>query len=69
MLILFLLSQTSPVTLKIQEQVFSGCAVPPDSEETELGSSNQEACPSAAKNMGVAMFTFGSASLQYFQWC
>ena len=25
-----------------QEQVFSGCTVPPDSEETELGSSNQE---------------------------
>ena len=27
--------------------MFSGCTVPPDSKETELGSSNQEASPSA----------------------
>ena len=30
--------------------MFSGCTVPPDSKETELGSSSQEASPSASKN-------------------
>ena len=29
-----------PVTLKIQEYMFSGCTMPPDSKETKLGSSN-----------------------------
>ena len=36
----FWLSQTLPVTLKIQEWVFSGCTVPPNSKETELRSSD-----------------------------
>ena len=31
------------------------CTVPPDSEETELGSSDQEASPSAGKNIGVVL--------------
>ena len=53
--ILFLLSQTWSVTLRIQEQVFSGCTVLPDSKETKLGSSNQETSPSADKNTGVAL--------------
>ena len=30
--------------------MFSGCAVPPDSKETEFGSSDQEASPSAGEN-------------------
>ena len=30
--------------------MFSGCTVPPDSKETELGSSNQEVSPSGSKN-------------------
>ena len=30
-----------------------GCIVPPDSKETELGSSDQEASPSAGKNTGI----------------
>ena len=51
----FLASQTWPVTLRIQEQVFSGCTVPPDSKEIKLGSSNQEASPSTGKNTGVAL--------------
>ena len=42
-----------PVTLKMQDEVFSGCTVPPDSKESKLGSSNQEASPSASKNTGV----------------
>ena len=29
--------------------------MPPDSKETELGSSNQEASPSAGKNAGVVL--------------
>ena len=33
--------------------MFSGCNVLPDSRETELGSSNQEASPSASKNPGI----------------
>ena len=49
-LILFWLSQTWPVLLKIQEQTFSGYNVPPDSKETQLRSSNQEASPSASQN-------------------
>ena len=35
--------------------VFSGCTVPPDSKETKLGSSDQEASPSAGKNTGVVL--------------
>ena len=48
--------------------MFSGCTVLPDSKETELGSSDQEASPSASKNNGSfsAMFMHGSASLQLF---
>ena len=36
--------------------ILSGCTVPPDSKETELGSSNQEASPSAGKNTGVDFY-------------
>ena len=35
--------------------MFSGCTVPPDSKETELGSSDQEVSPSAGKNTGVVL--------------
>ena len=35
--------------------MFSSCAVAPDSKETELGSSNQEASPSAGKNTRVVL--------------
>ena len=35
--------------------MFSGCTVLPDSKETELGSSNQKAFPSAGKNTGVVL--------------
>ena len=35
--------------------MFSGCTVPPDSKETELGSNNQEASPSAGKNTVVVL--------------
>ena len=43
--------------------------MPPDSKETELGSSHKEAYPSAGKNTGVvlgAMFAHRSSSLQLF---
>ena len=35
--------------------MFSGCTVPPDTEETELESSDQETSPSAGKNTGVIL--------------
>ena len=35
--------------------MFSGCTVLPDSKKTELGSSDQEASPSAGKNTGVVL--------------
>ena len=36
-----------------QKQVVSGCTLVPDSKETELGSSDQEASPLAGKNTGI----------------
>ena len=33
--------------------MFSGCTVLPDSKEAKLGSSYQEASPSAGKNTGI----------------
>ena len=49
--------------------MFSGCTVLPDGEESEVGSSNQEASPSASKNIWVSLvlFAHGSESLQLFQ--
>ena len=35
--------------------MFPGCTVLPDSKEIELGSSDQEASPSAGKNTGVLL--------------
>ena len=35
--------------------MFSGCTVLPDSKETELGSSDQEASPSAGKNTRIVL--------------
>ena len=48
-------SQTWPITLGAQEWVFSGCTVLPDSKETELWSSDQEASPSANKNTRIVL--------------
>ena len=35
--------------------MFSGCTVLPGSKDTKLGSSDQEASPSAGKNTGVVL--------------
>ena len=35
--------------------MFSGCTLLPDSKETELGSNNQKASPSAGKNTGIIL--------------
>ena len=35
--------------------MFSGCIVQHDSNETKLGSSDREACPSAGKNTRVVL--------------
>ena len=67
----FWLSQTSPFTLKILEQVFSGCTVPTDSKETGLGS-DQEASPSAGKNTEVVLVPCLRMEVRpysYFRWC
>ena len=51
---------------------FSGCTVPPDSKETELRSSDQEAFPSAGKNTGVVLVPCSRMEVRpysYFRWC
>ena len=47
----------SNMTCHLQDtgKVFSGCTVLPGSKETKLGSSEQEAPPSAGKNNGVVL--------------
>ena len=60
---LFWFSQTWPVTLR---------TVPPDSEETELGSSDHEASSSAGKNTRVALVPYLRMEVRpysYFRWC
>ena len=54
----FWLSQTWLVTLRLQEQVFCGCAVPFGSKETKLGSSNSDTSPSVGKNDGVVLVPY-----------
>ena len=52
--------------------MFSGCTVPPDRKETELGSIDQEASPSAGKITGVVLVPFSHMEVHpysYFQWC
>ena len=52
--------------------MFSGCTVLPDSKETILGSSNQEASPPAGKNTGVVLvpcLRMEVCPYIYFQWC
>ena len=58
MLILFWLSQTLTVALRIQEKVFCGCTVPPDNKETKLWSSDQGATLSAGENTVVGLVPF-----------
>ena len=41
--------------LRIQEQVFSGCTVPPDSKETKFESSGQDAFQLASKNTRIVL--------------
>ena len=68
---LFLLFMTWPITLRIRELVFSGCTVPPDSKDTELGSSDQEASPSAGKNTRVVLVPCSRMEVHpysYFWW-
>ena len=36
----------------------SDCTVPPDSNETELGSSNQDASPSTGKHTGIVLVPY-----------
>ena len=47
--------------------MFSGCTVPPDSKETELGSSDQQVSLSVGKNVGIVLVPF-SAMLRMEVW-
>ena len=72
MLILFWLSQTWPVSFRIQELVFFGYTVLPDSKEIELESNNQEGSPSAGKNSRVVLVPFLHMEVHpysYLRWC
>ena len=45
--------QFNSIQREVWQNLVIVCTVPPDSKETELGSSDQEASPSAGKNTGV----------------
>ena len=52
--------------------MFSGCTVPPYSEETELGNSGHKSFSSAGKNTGVALVPCSCMEVRpysYFQRC
>ena len=52
--------------------MFSGCTVLPDSKETELGNSNQEASRSEGKNNRVVLVPCSHIEVHpysYFWWC
>ena len=52
--------------------MFSGCSALLDSKETEVGSSDQEASPSAGKNTGVVLVPCLCMEVHpysYFQLC
>ena len=52
--------------------MFSDRTVAPDSKETELGSSDQEASPSAGKNTGVVLVPCSCIEVRpysYFRLC
>ena len=52
--------------------MFSGCTVPSDSNETELGSNDQEASPSAGKIEGVVLVPCLRMEVHcynYLRWC
>ena len=55
-----------------RNHMFSGCTVPANSKETKLGSSDQEASPSAGKNTRVALVLCWRMEVcpdSYFGWC
>ena len=54
--------------LRIQEWVFFGCTVPPDSKETEFGNINQEVFPSACKNTGVVLAPCSNSYFRRFRY-
>ena len=51
--------------------MLSGCTVLPDSKDTKLGSSNQEASPSAGKNSGIVLVPWHAWKCvpTTFRWC
>ena len=68
------MSAFSDLTCRLEDTRISvsGCTVSPDSKETELGSSDQEASPSVGKNTGVVLVPCSHMEVRpysYFQWC
>ena len=62
----------SDLTCPLKDTGISGHTVPPDSKETELESSNQEASPSAGKNTRVVLVPCLCMEVRpysYFRWC
>ena len=58
--------------LTCHHEVFSGCTLPPDSKETEIGNDEQDASQSAGKNTGVLLVSCLHMELlpySYIQWC
>ena len=54
----YLFLASSDLTCYLEDMgisVFSGCTMSPDSKETKLGSSDQEASPSSGINIGVVL--------------
>ena len=49
--------------------MFPGCTVPHDSKETELESSDQEACPSSGKYARLVPFRPWKCVPRCFSWC
>ena len=70
MLVLFL--AFPDLTCHLEDTGIGVFTVPPDSKETELGSSDQEASPSAGKNTGVVLVPCSRMEVRpysYFRWC
>ena len=65
----------SDLTCHLEDrEMFSGCIVPRDSNKTELENNDQQASPSAGKNIGVVLMSCRAwkcvpCPCCYFRWC
>ena len=73
-LLKYLLKYFSKLTHHLEDTGIgvSGCTVPHGSKESDLGSSDQKASPSAGKNTGVVLVPCSHMEVRpysYFRWC